>query len=119
MLHGGPGSGVNSPWTQLFDPDAYRVVLFDQRGCGRSTPSAAGTVEALVANTTGHLIADIESLRRHLGIDARLLGGAGGHLLLGVGDRAFQRLHVSAFGLADRLLHGTCDRGLDLVGFGV
>ena len=64
VLHGGPGSGVNSTWTELFNPAVYRVVLFDQRGCGRSKPSAARTVDALNANTTRHLIADIESLRR-------------------------------------------------------
>ena len=69
VLHGGPGSGVNSTWTELFDPTVYRIVLFDQRGCGRSTPSAARTVEALNANTTQHLIADIERLRTHLAID--------------------------------------------------
>jgi proline iminopeptidase len=84
VLHGGPGSGVNSTWTQVFDPGAYRVVLFDQRGCGRSTPSAARTVDALIANTTGHLIADIESLRRHLGIDRWLVLGASWGSVLGL-----------------------------------
>jgi proline iminopeptidase len=63
VLHGGPGSGAHASWAELFDPAAYRVVLFDQRGCGRSTPSAAETVEALHANTTAHLIADIEGHR--------------------------------------------------------
>jgi proline iminopeptidase len=75
-LHGGPGSGAGSSWANVFDPARYRVVLFDQRGCGRSTPKASQTVEALKANTTQHLIADIESLRRHLAIDRWLVIGA-------------------------------------------
>jgi proline iminopeptidase len=90
VLHGGPGSGVNSTWTQLFDPDAYRVVLFDQRGCGRSVPSAARTVEALNDNTTGHLIGDIESLRAHLAIDRWLVLGASWGSVLGL---AYAQMH--------------------------
>ncbi|CAL9514604.1 Proline iminopeptidase [Streptomyces sp. enrichment culture] len=79
VLHGGPGSGAGPFWRRLFDPAAYRVVLFDQRGCGRSTPDAADPETSLAANTTHHLIADIELLRRHLGIDAWLvLGGSWG-----------------------------------------
>jgi proline iminopeptidase len=84
VLHGGPGSGVNSTWTELFDPAAYRIVLFDQRGCGRSTPSAARTVDALNANTTHHLIADIETLRKHLAIDRWLVVGASWGSVLGL-----------------------------------
>ena len=84
VLHGGPGSGVNSAGPMLFDPAAYRVVLFDQRGCGRSTPSAARTVDALSANTTQHLIADIESLRKHLAIDRWLVLGASWGSVLGL-----------------------------------
>lgn len=76
VLHGGPGSGANASWAELFDPSVYRVVLFDQRGCGRSTPNAADTVDALSANTTQHLIADIESLRMHLAVDRWLVTGA-------------------------------------------
>ena len=77
VLHRGPGSGVDSTWAGPFDPSAYRVVLFDQRGCGRSAPSAARTVDALNANTTRHLIADIESLRRYPGsIRWLVLGGS-------------------------------------------
>jgi proline iminopeptidase len=75
---------VNSAWTELFNPAAYRVVLFDQRGCGRSTPSAARTADALNANTTRHLIADIESLRRHLAIDRWLVLGASWGSILGL-----------------------------------
>ncbi|WP_327269191.1 prolyl aminopeptidase [Streptomyces sp. NBC_01218] len=75
VVHGGPGSGCK-PWPrQRFDPELYRVVLFDQRGCGRSTPHAADPATGLRHNTTPHLIADMEKLRAHLGIDAWLLFG--------------------------------------------
>ncbi|MEU8461699.1 prolyl aminopeptidase [Streptomyces sp. NPDC029003] len=75
VLHGGPGSGAGPSWRRLFDPTAYRIVLFDQRGCGRSTPDAADPRTSLATNTTPHLIADIELLRRHLGIDKWLVTG--------------------------------------------
>ncbi|MFI7015427.1 prolyl aminopeptidase [Streptomyces sp. NPDC050164] len=79
VLHGGPGSGAGPFWRRLFDPAAYRIVLFDQRGCGRSTPDAADPRTSLDANTTPHLIADIELLRRHLGIGEWLvIGGSWG-----------------------------------------
>ncbi|NGN65610.1 prolyl aminopeptidase [Streptomyces sp. A7024] len=82
VLHGGPGSGATPFWRRLFDPAAYRVVLFDQRGCGRSTPDAADFATSLEANTTWHLIADIEQLRRHLGIGQWLVvGGSWGATL--------------------------------------
>ncbi|MEV5751106.1 prolyl aminopeptidase [Actinoallomurus sp. NPDC052308] len=81
-LHGGPGSGCGPWWRRCFDPDVYRVVLFDQRGCGRSTPHASAPVVDLSTNTTDHLIADIELLRRHLAIDRWLvLGGSWGSTL--------------------------------------
>jgi proline iminopeptidase len=76
VLHGGPGSGANLTCSEFFDPGAYRVVLFDQRGCGRSTPNAASSLDALVANTTQDLIADIESLRMLLAVDRWLVLGA-------------------------------------------
>ncbi|WP_405506531.1 prolyl aminopeptidase [Streptomyces purpurascens] len=79
VLHGGPGSGAGPFWRRLFDPAAYRIVLLDQRGCGRSTPDAADPGTSLAANTTRNLIADIERLRRHLGIEEWLvLGGSWG-----------------------------------------
>lgn len=84
ILHGGPGSGANASWTEVFDPAVYRMVLFDQRGCGRSTPNAARTVDALSANTTQHLIADIELLRVHLAIDRWLVMGASWGSVLGL-----------------------------------
>ena len=67
FLHGGPGGGTDARMRRFFDPSRYRIVLFDQRGCGRSRPHAS-----LVDNTTWHLVADIERLREHLGI-GRLL----------------------------------------------
>jgi proline iminopeptidase len=82
VLHGGPGSGCTPWWRRLFDPAAYRVVLFDQRGCGRSRPSAGELTTDLSTNTTQHLILDIEQLRRHLRVDRWLvLGGSWGSTL--------------------------------------
>ncbi|WP_217898662.1 prolyl aminopeptidase [Haloechinothrix alba] len=82
VLHGGPGSGCTEGMRRYFDPDAYRIVLFDQRGCGRSTPHASDPATDLSVNTTRHLISDIELLRRHLGIDGwQLFGGSWGATL--------------------------------------
>jgi proline iminopeptidase len=68
-VHGGPGSGCAPGMRQLFDPEKYRLVLFDQRGCGRSTPHVSDPSVDLATNTTDHLIADMELLRVHLGVD--------------------------------------------------
>jgi proline iminopeptidase len=82
VLHGGPGSGCSPWWRGLVDPRAYRVVLFDQRGCGRSVPHASEPDVDLATNTTHHLIADIELLRRHLSIERWLvLAGSWGSTL--------------------------------------
>ena len=79
VLHGGPGSGCTAWHRRLFDPSVYRIVLFDQRSCGRSTPHASDPSVSLEANTTWHLIADVELLREHLGIERWLvLGGSWG-----------------------------------------
>jgi proline iminopeptidase len=77
LVHGGPGGGSNNFMRRLHDPAAYRIILFDQRGCGRSTPHAE-----LRENTTWDLIADMENLREHLGIETwQLLGGSWGSTL--------------------------------------
>ncbi|TRZ56775.1 MAG: prolyl aminopeptidase [Rhodocyclaceae bacterium] len=77
FLHGGPGGGCTAGDRRWFDPQRYRIVLFDQRGCGRSRPTAS-----LAANTTAHLIRDIETLRVHCGIESwLLLGGSWGATL--------------------------------------
>jgi proline iminopeptidase len=76
FLHGGPGSGLGpGGYRMKFDPDRFRIVGFDQRGCGRSTPLATAPGYDLAGNTTQHLISDIEALRRHLGIDRWLVNG--------------------------------------------
>lgn len=75
VLHGGPGSGSSTSMRRYFDPAAYRIVLFDQRNCGRSTPRASDPAVSLAANTTQHLLADIEQLREHLGIERWLVFG--------------------------------------------
>ncbi|MFI2777976.1 prolyl aminopeptidase [Streptomyces sp. ALB3] len=83
VVHGGPGSGCGVRPRQYFDPDRYRVVLFDQRNCGRSTPHASDPAADMRHNTTAHLIADMESLRDHLGIGKWLLyGGSWGSTLI-------------------------------------
>ncbi|MBX3016588.1 MAG: prolyl aminopeptidase [Bdellovibrionaceae bacterium] len=77
FLHGGPGGGTNSDHRRYFDPARYRVILFDQRGCGRSKPFAE-----LRENTTWDLVKDIEKLRAHLGIEKWLVfGGSWGSTL--------------------------------------
>jgi proline iminopeptidase len=82
VLHGGPGSGASPVFRRLFRPSAYRVVLFDQRNCGRSTPHAADAGTDLASNRTENLVADIERVREHLAIDRWLvLGGSWGSTL--------------------------------------
>lgn len=77
FLHGGPGAGCEPYHRRFFDPDRYRLVLFDQRGCGRSQPHAD-----LTDNTTWHLVEDIEQIRRELGIEKWLVfGGSWGSTL--------------------------------------
>jgi proline iminopeptidase len=77
LLHGGPGAGCSAKMRRFHDPDKYRIVLFDQRGSGRSTPHAD-----LHDNTTGHLVADIEKLRAHLRIARwQVFGGSWGSTL--------------------------------------
>ena len=77
FLHGGPGGGISPSHRRLFDPKLYDVLLFDQRGCGRSTPNAS-----LDNNTTWHLVADIERLREMVGVERwQVFGGSWGSTL--------------------------------------
>lgn len=77
VLHGGPGGGTSPAMRRFFDPSTYRIVLFDQRGCGRSQPHAS-----VVANTTWHLVNDIEHIRLTLGIERWIIfGGSWGATL--------------------------------------
>ena len=90
FLHGGPGAGCEPYHRQFFDPDVYRIVLFDQRGCGRSLPHAA-----LQENTTASLVADIETIREQLGIDQWLVFGGswGSTLALVYAETCPERVH--------------------------
>jgi len=77
VFHGGPGGGCSPAMRRYFDPEVYRVILFDQRGCGRSRPHAS-----IIANTTWHLIEDVEVIRKALGIDRFIaFGGSWGATL--------------------------------------
>ncbi len=77
VLHGGPGAGISPSMSRYHDPHTYRMILFDQRGCGRSTPYAE-----LEENTTWDLVADIETIRQHLGIERwQVFGGSWGSTL--------------------------------------
>lgn len=75
FIHGGPGGGSSPMMARIFDPELYCVTLFDQRGCGKSTPHASDPEADLSANTTWHLVADIEKLREHLGYEKWLVSG--------------------------------------------
>ena len=83
VLHGGPGSGCTTDARRLFDPAAYRIVLFDQRGAGRSRPRV-GPYTDLSANTTDHLLSDIETLREFLGIERWVVRGVSWGVTLGL-----------------------------------
>jgi proline iminopeptidase len=91
FVHGGPGAGCTADDRRWFDPRRYRIVLFDQRGCGRSRPPGR-----LAANDTAHLVADIESLRRHLRVGRWLLFGGswGATLALAYAQRHPARVHA-------------------------
>ena len=91
FLHGGPGGSTSPKHRQFFDPRHYRIVLFDQRGCGQSTPHAS-----LDANTTWDLVNDIERLREHLGIERwQVFGGSwGSTLALAYAQRHPERVTV-------------------------
>ncbi|MEO7111599.1 MAG: prolyl aminopeptidase [Polyangiaceae bacterium] len=89
FLHGGPGGGCEPKQRRFFDPARYRIILFDQRGCGKSTPHAS-----LEENTTWHLVSDIEALREHLKIEKwQVFGGSwGSTLALAYAERHSERV---------------------------
>jgi proline iminopeptidase len=94
IVHGGPGSGLEGSTGRSFDPDRYRIVIFDQRGCGRSTPHASDPATDMSVNTTEHLLRDMERLREHLGIERWLLFGGswGSTLILAYAERHSERV---------------------------
>jgi proline iminopeptidase len=101
VLHGGPGFDCSPGSRRLFDPNVYRIVLFDQRGSGRSTPHASESNIDLSTNTTAHLLVDIELLCWHLDIERWLVfGGSWGSTLalaycrLQVNRRAFAKTNL-------------------------
>ena len=93
-VHGGPGAGGMRGSRKAFDPARFRIVLFDQRGCGASVPNAADPAVDMSVNTTEHLIADMERLREHLGVDKWLLYGGswGSTLMLAYAERHPERV---------------------------
>jgi len=94
VLHGGPGSGCSDWHRRLFDPNAYCLVLFDQRGCGRSIPHASAPDADLTSNNLPNLIRDIEGLRQYLAVDKWLVFGGswGSTLALAYAERNPQRV---------------------------
>ncbi|MFI2637090.1 alpha/beta fold hydrolase, partial [Streptomyces collinus] len=82
--HGGPGSGCTVGARRFFDPEVFRAVLFDQRGCGRSLPLASSPDVDLTVNTTAHIVEDIERLREHLGIERWIVTGLSWGVSLGL-----------------------------------
>ena len=98
VVHGGPGSGCSVGMRRAVDPERFRVVLFDQRGCGRSTPHASEPATDMSVNTTWHLVADMERLREHLGIERWLLWGGswGSTLALAYAERHPERVSAIA-----------------------
>lgn len=99
-LHGGPGSGCTPGQRRLFDPDRYRAVLFDQRGSGRSRPLASEPDADLQTNTTQHLLADIEALRRHHGVESWTVLGMSWGTTLGLAYAQAYPQRVDALVLA-------------------
>ena len=118
VVHGGPGSGCTPTHRRFFDPALYKIVLFDQRGSGLSTPHAGDSGTSLEHNTTSHLVQDMEALRSHLGIDRWLVFGNswGSTLALIYGQRHPKRVSemvLLAVTTTDReeirwLYHGAC-----------
>ena len=99
-LHGGPGSGCSPGQRRFFDPDAYRVILLDQRGCGRSRPLASAPDADLSTNTTAHLMADIEALRQRHGVEHWTVLGMSWGTTLGLAYAQSHARRVDALVLA-------------------
>jgi proline iminopeptidase len=116
-LHGGPGSGCSSGARRFFDPDAYRVVLFDQRGSGRSRPLASEPDADLSSNTTAHLIADIELLRQHQGVESWTVLGVSWGTTLGLAYAQAHPQRVKALVLA--LVTTTSRRAVEWITYDV
>ena len=107
IVHGGPGAGSPTGTPRAFDPRRFRIILFDQRGCGRSTPHASDPATDMSLNTTVHLLADMEQLREHLGAVRWLVFGGswGAALALAYTERHPERvseLVVASVSLASR-----------------
>jgi proline iminopeptidase len=100
LLHGGPGSGSSPFSRRLFDPTAYRIVQFDQRNCGRSTPHASEPDVDLSTNTTAHLVDDCERVREMLGIERWLVWGVSWGTTLGLAYAEAHRERVTEMILA-------------------
>jgi proline iminopeptidase len=108
-LHGGPGSGGTPGRRRSFDPEAYLFVQFDQRGCGRSTPAVAEPGTTLEHNTTWHLVADIERLREHLGIERWLVWGGSWGVTLALAYAALHPERVTEMVLVSVTVTRRCD----------
>jgi proline iminopeptidase len=111
FIHGGPGSGFRPRSGRSFDPARYRCVRFDQRGCGRSTPHASDPATDMSVNTTHHLVADMERLREHLGIEKWLLYGGswGSTLTLAYAQRFPHRVSEIVIASVTTFRHAECD----------
>ncbi|MDC9825712.1 prolyl aminopeptidase [Devosia sp. ZB163] len=96
ILHGGPGSGSSASMRRFFDPRCYRIIGFDQRGCGKSTPHASGEGVDFSVITTAHLVADIERLRAHFGVDRWVIYGGSWGTTLGLAYAEEHPEHVAA-----------------------
>jgi len=109
VVHGGPGGSFPRGGFRHFDPAGYQLVLFDQRGCGSSTPHAGDPATDMRYNTTQHLIADMERLREHLGIERWLLYGVSWGTTLSLAYAQQHPEHVSEIILAAIFLCGQAD----------
>lgn len=101
LFHGGPGQGSTPNMRRCFDPDRYKIVLFDQRGCGRSIPHASDPQTDMAVNTTNHLLADIEALRTHLQIERWLVVGGSWGTTLALAYALRHPLRVTEMVLSD------------------